>query len=76
MAETFRTISNLQRKPSMLSVLDPITEGRLRISGGSLSPSNGNVQSWQQQEVTAWLDDIGMKEYSVREKKSIILAMI
>ena len=66
MDETFRTISNVQRQPSMLSVLEPISERQLRrlVSRGS-SPSGEAVQSWGRREVAAWLAEIGMKQYQV-----------
>ena len=72
MAEKYKTISNLQRKPSMLSVLDPITEtrpGSRRSRRGSDSPGSEHrdVREWGREEVTAWLEETGMREYQVRE---------
>lgn len=76
--EKFSIVSNLQRKPSMLSVLEPISENALyrrlvsSISWSS-SPSeeledrdrNRGVLSWGRQEVADWLVQIGMKQYQV-----------
>ena len=64
MVERFRTISNLQRKPSVLSVLDPISEGR-SSSCGRCSAAGDEVQSWEWGEVAAWLAEIGMTQYQV-----------
>lgn len=74
--EKFSVVSNLQRKPSMLSVLEPISENgqyrRLPSSAScSSSPSEEledrerGVLGWGRQEVADWLVQIGMKQYQV-----------
>lgn len=76
--ENFGIVSNLQRKPSMLSVLEPISENALYrrlVSSISWSPSPSEehgdrdrgrgVLSWGRQEVADWLVQIGMKQYQV-----------
>ena len=62
MAENFTTVPNLQRKPSVLSVLETITEGR---PSSRAAVSDGEVQSWEWWEVAAWLAEIGMVQYQV-----------
>lgn len=78
--EKFGIVSNLQRKPSMLSVLEPISENALyrrlvsSISWSS-SPSeeleDRGVLSWGRQEVADWLVQIGMKQYQVLRTVSV-----
>lgn len=73
MAEPFQTISNLQRKPSTLSVLQPNRLGSRRLGVGSSSSCSSSpsgeergVQTWGRQEVADWLAEISMKQYQVR----------
>ena len=57
----------------MLSVLNPISESRPCTSSSS-SPGSEigkTVESWQQQEVADWLEEIGMKEYQVYTEKML-----
>ena len=70
------TISNLQRKPSMLSVLEPISETSCSRSVRPPSSSSSSplerdcaVRQWAKEEVAAWLAEIGMEQYQVSGRK-------
>ena len=79
MASEFKTVSGLSRKPSVL--LAPVPEARSRSpcaprAHKAWSSAEGQeegraILEWEEDDVAAWLAELGFQEYQVAIKKGV-----